>query len=45
MTTQSEDNILYKNKDSKSSKLSVKEFIKWLTYDNNFMRRLFPEIK
>ena len=41
----SEDNIAYKNRTGKKDKLTVLQWLKWLTYDNSFMRRLFPEIK
>ena len=45
LTVQSEDNVLYRVKDSQSSRFNLAELSKWLIYDNSFMRRLFPDIK
>ena len=41
----SEDNIIYQNKDKKVNTFSFLQFGRWLLLDNQFMNRLFPEIK
>ena len=41
----SEDNVIYKNKGKTQKTFSYLQWLMWLIYDNDFMDRLFPEIK